>query len=331
MRVVIVALDGAQSLDVLGPVEVLQGASALAGPGGAYEVSVVAPSGGGTITLSNGLALSCGALPDPRRGAPIDTIIFAGGDGTRALSSEHPAVAWLRRAAPRARRVASVCTGALALAHAGLLDGRRATTHWAYCAALARAFPAVEVDPDPIYVRDGDIWTSAGVTAGMDLTLALVEDDLGSEVALEVARWLVLFLKRPGGQAQFSAGLAAQTAVREPLRELQAWMNDNLTADLSIAALAARACLSERQFARAWRAETGVTPAAYVEGLRVERARTLLEGGAAVDGAARGAGFGSAEVLRRVFHRRLGVGPAAYRERFCNNIDNEGQELVVSA
>jgi transcriptional regulator GlxA family with amidase domain len=329
MRVVIVAVEGAQSLDVLGPVEVLQGASALASARGreGYDVAVVAPGRAGTITLSNGLALSCAALPDPRRGAPIDTIIFAGGDGTRALSSDHPAVAWLRRAAPRARRVASVCTGALALAHAGLLDGRRATTHWAYCDALARGFPAVDVDPDPIYVRDGDVWTSAGVTAGMDLTLALVEDDLGAEVALEIARWLVLFLKRPGGQAQFSTGLAAQAAVREPLRALQAWMNDNLAGDLSVCALAARACLSERQFTRAWRAETGVTPAAYVERLRVERARTLLEGGASVDLAARGAGFGSAEVLRRAFHRRLGVGPSAYRERFSNN--NE-QELVVS-
>jgi transcriptional regulator GlxA family with amidase domain len=152
----------------------------------------------------------------------------------------------------------------------------------------------------------------------MDLALALVEEDLGSAVALEAARWLVLFLKRPGGQAQFSAGLAMQLAgtAREPLRDLQAWMADHLDADLSVGALAARACLSERHFTRAWRAETGLTPATYVEALRVERARTLLEDGAAVDAAARAAGFASAEVLRRVFHRRLGVGPAAYRERF---------------
>jgi transcriptional regulator GlxA family with amidase domain len=211
-----------------------------------------------------------------------------------------------------------VCTGALALARAGLLDGRRATTHWAWCAALAEAFPAVAVDPDPIYVRDGEIWTSAGVTAGMDMALAMVEEDLGTDVALTVARFLVVFLKRPGGQAQFSAGLAAQAAgaAREPLRELQGWMNDNLDADLSVGALAFRACLSERHFARAWRDETGQTPAASVEVLRVERARVLLEDGIAVDAVARACGFASAEVLRRVFHRRLGVAPSAYRERF---------------
>lgn len=312
-QVVVVAMDGAQSLDVLGPVEVLQGASAVVGGIGGYEVVVCGPDGG-SIALSNGLSLSCAKLPRSPRG--IDTIIVSGGEGTRALGPDHPVVLWLAAVAPHVRRVASVCTGALALAHAGLLDGRRATTHWAYCEALAAGFPEVRVEREPIYVRDEHVWTSAGVTAGMDLTLALVEDDVGPEVALTVARWLVLFLKRPGGQAQFSTGLAAQAAVRAPLRELQGWMNDNLNADLSVGALAARACLSERQFTRAWRAETGVSPGAYVEELRVERARALLEGGLSVAGAARGAGFGSPEVLRRVFHRRLGVAPGAYRERF---------------
>jgi transcriptional regulator GlxA family with amidase domain len=312
-RVVVVAVDGAQSLDVLGPVEVLQGASAVVGGIGGYEVVVCGPDGG-SIALSNGLSLSCAKLPRSPRG--IDTIIVSGGEGARAFGPDHPVVSWLARVAPHVRRVASVCTGALALAHAGLLDGRRATTHWAFCEALAAGFPEVRVEREPIYVRDEQVWTSAGVTAGMDLTLALVEDDLGPEVALTVARWLVLFLKRPGGQAQFSSGLAAQAAVRAPLRELQGWMNDNLNADLSVGALAARACLSERQFTRAWRAETGVAPGAYVEELRVERARALLEGGLSVAGAARGAGFGSPEVLRRVFHRRLGVAPGAYRERF---------------
>ncbi|HET6509758.1 MAG TPA: DJ-1/PfpI family protein [Baekduia sp.] len=321
MRVVVLALPNAQSLDVVGPLEVFDTAArVVAARGGErpYEVAIVAP-GGGFVRSSSGLALGADPLP---RGA-VDTIVVAGGAGVRHAGGDDPGIAWLRRAAPRARRVTSVCTGAFALAAAGLLDGRSATTHWAYRAALARDFPAVRVDPDdPIYVRDGGVWTSAGVTAGMDLALALVEDDLGSEVALEVARWLVVFLKRPGGQAQFSAGLAAQTAVaaaaagREPLRELGAWMNDHLSADLSVGALAARACLSERQFTRAWRAETGQTPAAYVETLRVERARALLEDGVAVDTAARESGFASAEVLRRVFHRRLGVAPSAYRERF---------------
>jgi transcriptional regulator GlxA family with amidase domain len=318
MRVVVLALESSQSLDVLGPVEVFAGATAIAAARGlasGYEVEVVTPGGGG-VALSAGLTLSASDLPSPR--SEIHTILVAGGEGARFAAAGDPAIAWLRAAAPRAARVASVCTGAFALATAGLLDGRRATTHWAWCRALARDHPAVAVDPEPIYVRDGDVWTSAGVTAGMDLALALVEEDLGSAVALEAARWLVLFLKRPGGQAQFSAGLAMQLAgaTREPLRDLQAWMADHLDADLSVGALAVRACLSERHFTRAWRAETGLTPAAYVEALRVERARTLLEDGAAVDAAARAAGFASAEVLRRVFHRRLGVGPAAYRDRF---------------
>jgi transcriptional regulator GlxA family with amidase domain len=318
VRVVVLALPAAQSLDVVGPVEVFDAAAQLVMSRGAarpYEVSVVAPAAG-LVELSNGLTLGAGALPGPR--AAIDTIVVAGGAGARFCGPGDPAVTWLARAAPRARRVASVCTGAFALGRAGLLDGRRATTHWAWCAALAEAFPAVAVDPDPIYVRDGEVWTSAGVTAGMDMALAMVEEDLGTDVALTVARFLVVFLKRPGGQAQFSAGLAAQAAgaAREPLRELQAWMNDNLDADLSVGALASRACLSERHFARAWRAETGQTPAASVEVLRVERARALLEDGLAVDVVARTCGFASAEVLRRVFHRRLGVAPSAYRERF---------------
>jgi transcriptional regulator GlxA family with amidase domain len=316
VRIVVLALPSSQSLDVTGPVEVFDAASKVAGGAPAYEISVVAP-GGGELTTSSGLRLLVDPLPGAR--AALDTILVAGGEGARRLGPDDEAVAWLRRAAPRARRVGSVCTGAFALAAAGLLDGRRCTTHWAHCAGLARKFPAAEVDPDPIYVRDGDVWTSAGVTAGMDLALALVEEDLGPEVALEVARWLVVFLKRPGGQAQFSAGLAAQASaasVREPLRELQGWMADNLAADLSVGALAARACLSERHFARAWRAETGQTPAASVETLRVERARALLEDGTAVDAVARACGFASAEVLRRVFHRRLGVAPSAYRERF---------------
>lgn len=323
MRVAVLALPDTQSLDVTGPVEVFDAAArvlATRGGGGGpspYEVSVVAP-GGGVVRTSSGLRLIADPLP---RGA-VDTVVVAGGSGARHVAGDDPAIAWLRRAAPRARRVTSVCTGAFALATAGLLDGRRCTTHWAYRTALARGFAELAVAPDdPIYVRDGDVWTSAGVTAGMDLALALVEDDHGADVALEVARWLVVFLKRPGGQAQFSAGLAAQTAVaaassREPLRALGAWMSDHLSADLSVGALAARACLSERQFTRAWRAETGQTPAAFVEALRVERARALLEDGVAVEVVARECGFASAEVLRRVFHRRLGVAPSAYRERF---------------
>jgi transcriptional regulator GlxA family with amidase domain len=324
MRIVVLALEDTQSLDVVGPVEVFDAASRLgAGDAPSYDIEVVTP-GGGTVALSNGLRLSAGPLPSPRRS--LDTVLVAGGAGARHAAADDEAIAWLRAVAPRARRVASVCTGAFALATAGLLEGRRATTHWAWCEALA-AEHGVEVDADPIFVHDPgppsapgtgerSVWTSAGVTAGMDLALAMVEEDLGRDVALEVARWLVLFLKRPGGQSQFSAGLAAQAAARQPLRELQAWIAGHLGEDLSVPALARRASFSERHFARAFRAEVGMTPAAYVEGLRVERARALLQDGASVEAAARAAGFAGAEVLRRAFHRRLGVGPSAYRERF---------------
>ncbi len=211
----------------------------------------------------------------------------------------------------------SVCTGAALLAAAGLLDGRRATTHWAYSDRLARDHPAVEVDPDPIYVRDGHVATSAGVTAGIDLALALVEEDLGREVALTVARHLVVFLRRPGNQAQFSAQLAAQTARREPLREIQRYVTEHPSADLSVEALAARAALSPRHFARAFHAETGTTPGRYVDRVRLEHARRLLEDtGDSVEEISRTCGYGSPEAMRRAFVRTLGSSPAEYRRRF---------------
>jgi transcriptional regulator GlxA family with amidase domain len=313
LRVVIVAFPGVQTLDVHGPAEVFSTASALNG-GDGYAVEVVAPESGPVPTSSVTLH------PDRTLGecrGRIDTLLVAGGTGVSAAVEDERLVGWLRAAARRSRRVTSVCTGAFLLARAGLLDGRRATTHWASCEALARRHPAVQVDPDPIFVRDGNVITSAGVTAGMDLALALVEEDLGREIALEAARWLVLFVKRPGGQAQFSAQLAAQVAEREPLRELQTWIPDNLAADLSVPALAARACMSERNFARTFRNETGMTPAAYVETARVESARIALEtGGLPIEAVARRSGFGTVETMRRAFRRRLGVSPGSYRERF---------------
>jgi transcriptional regulator GlxA family with amidase domain len=279
-----------------------------------YAIELVA-SGGEAITTTAGLRL----LPRPlssARGA-IDTLIVAGGSGTEAAVQDERLIAWLRGAAGRSRRVGSVCTGAFLLAEAGLLEGRRATTHWASCALLARRYPDVEIDPDPIFVRDGDVWTSAGVTAGIDLSLALVEEDAGAEAARDVARWLVLFLRRPGGQAQFSAQRSRQAAQRDPLRELQAWLPDHLDEDLSVGALADRACMSPRNFARAFQKETSTTPAAYVAELRLERARAELEAGElAVDQVARRCGFGTAETMRRAFHRRLRVGPSEYRARF---------------
>ncbi|UUY04389.1 GlxA family transcriptional regulator [Svornostia abyssi] len=312
-RVVVVTPDQVQPLDAIGPVEVFHTASLVRGRTPAYAIEVVTP-GGGVVTTRSGLRLLADPLPQDT--TTIDTLLIAGGEGTRAAARDDDLLAWVRTVAATARRTTSVCTGSFVLAATGLLDGRRATTHWMWCDLLQRSFPAVAVEPDPIYVRDGKLWTSAGVTAGMDLALALVEDDLGPEIALEVARRLVVFVKRPGGQAQFSAGLAAQAARRDPLRELQAWLVDHLDEDLSVAALAQRACLSERQFTRVFKAETGMTPATYVEALRVERARLLLHDGATVDEAARATGFRSAEVLRRAFHRRIGVAPSAYRERF---------------
>jgi transcriptional regulator GlxA family with amidase domain len=311
-RVVIVAFPGVQTLDVTGPAEVLRAATKLHPPG--YEVTVAAPEEGplrtSTVTLAPDLPLRACRFP-------LDTLIVAGGTGARRAEEDEALIAWLRKAAKRSRRVTSVCTGAFLLARAGLLDGRRATTHWASCADLAARYPAVAVEADPIFVRDGNVATSAGVTAGMDLALALVEEDLGRDVALEAARWLVLFLKRPGGQAQFSAQLAAQTAERPSLRDLQAWIPDHLDEDLSVPALARRSAMSERNFARAFRRETGMTPAAYVEYARVESARIALETGALpVENVAAQSGFGTVETMRRAFRRRVGVSPADYRARF---------------
>jgi transcriptional regulator GlxA family with amidase domain len=211
----------------------------------------------------------------------------------------------------------SVCTGAFLLAEAGLLAGRRATTHWAYCEALARRFPDVEVVPDPIHVRDGHIATSAGVTAGIDLALALVEEDLGRDAALLIARHLVVFLRRPGNQAQFSAQLAAQVAARQPLREVQRWIVEHPEADLSVEALAGRSALSPRHFARAFAAEVGVTPGRYVEGVRLEAARRLLEDtDDGIEEIARSCGYGTPEAMRRAFVRTLAAPPTEYRRRF---------------
>jgi transcriptional regulator GlxA family with amidase domain len=313
-RVVILAFPGVQPLDVSGPAEVFSGASLLAP--GAYTVEVVAGEHEPILARGSGYGIVPASTTAACRG-PIDTLVVAGGFGVDDVLGDASLVDWVRAAASRSRRIASVCSGAFLLAAAGLLDGRRATTHWASCDELQRRYPEVDVDPKPIFVRDGDVWTSAGVTAGIDLALALVEDDLGAEVPREVARWLVVFLQRPGGQAQFSSHLASAPASRAPLRELQAWMADNLEEDLHVEALASRVAMSPRNFARAFRRETGLTPAAYVEALRVEGARQRLERGSEpVDLVADRAGFGTPETMRRAFARRVGVAPAEYRARF---------------
>ncbi|MFE2032168.1 GlxA family transcriptional regulator [Streptomyces scopuliridis] len=310
--VLVVLFDDVQSLDVTGPVEVFNGAGLATGDRGAYRIRT-ASLDGAPVRTSSGLTLvpdlALTDAPDPH------TLVVPGGSGTRG--PDPLLIAWLRERAPRAGRLVSICTGALLLAAAGLLDGRRATTHWIAADLLATHYPAVEVDPDPIYIRDGEIATSAGVTSGIDLALALVEEDLGREVALTVARHLVVFLRRPGNQAQFSAQLAAQTAQREPLRDVQSWISDHPGGDLSVESLAARARLSPRHFARAFRAETGMTPGRYVERVRVEHARRLLEESAdGVEEISRVCGYGTPEAMRRAFIRALGTAPAEYRRRF---------------
>ncbi|MFF2995272.1 GlxA family transcriptional regulator [Streptomyces sp. NPDC057950] len=311
MRTVLFVLfDAVQSLDVTGPAEVFAGAEISRA--GSYRVRT-ASLDGAPVRTSSGLTLvPDGTLAEAR--AP-HTLLVPGGQGTR--QPDPRLTEWLRAHGPGADRLVSVCTGALLLARAGLLDGRRATTHWAYCDRLARDHPAVQVDPDPIYVRDGRVSTSAGVTSGIDLALALVEEDLGRETALTVARHLVVFLRRPGNQAQFSAQLAAQTARREPLREVQQWITEHPGEDLCVESLAARARLSPRHFARAFQSETGVTPGRYVDRVRLEHARRLLEDTA--DGVAeisRACGYGTPEAMRRAFLRALGAAPAEYRRRF---------------
>ncbi len=324
-RVLVLAMSPAQLLDIAGPAEVLAQAGRLhAIEHGAalscrspmlYEVALHIV--GGTAT-SAGLALASTISERALlTGPPIDTLIVVGGEGARRHATEPTLQRLVRHLSPRARRVVGVCTGTFILAAAGLLKGRSVTTHWRWCAELARRHPDMTVQPDPIYVRDGRIWTSAGITAGMDLALALVEEDHGHTLALAVARELVLFLRRPGDQKQFSTVLSAQTGPAARLGDLVAWIEENLNHSLPIDVLAARACLSPRQFARVVQEETGTTPARLVERLRVEAARRRLEQGRArLAAVAASCGFRTEETMRRSFLRQVGVAPGEYRDRF---------------
>ncbi len=326
-RVVIVAFEAAQLLDIAGPLQTFATACELAaGRGDAadqrrwpYDIALVSRAGGPVRTTS-GLVVETQPFSAVAR-QPIDTMIAVGGRGVQVAARDARVVRWLTRAAARARRVCSVCTGAFLLAETGLLAGRRATTHWEFCARLKERHPDIRVEADPIYIRDGRIWTSAGITAGIDLALALVEDDLGRQVALRVARHLVVFLKRPGGQAQFSEPLKAQAATVGPddqFTALHAWMAGNLAGDLSVDRLAARAGMSPRHFARLYAARHGTTPAKAVEVLRVEAARRALEETAVpIKRVAAICGFGDEERMRRSFLRRLGSNPLDYRRRFA--------------
>ncbi|HUB10866.1 MAG TPA: GlxA family transcriptional regulator [Acetobacteraceae bacterium] len=305
-----------QLLDVTGPVQVFASANvqvADAGGTAPYSLNVVS-QGGAIVTASAGVTLTAGPLTQP--GDALDTLLVAGGEGAEAAAEDPVLVDWVRQRATKARRVVSVCTGAFLLAAAGVLDGRRAATHWMYCAKLAQRFPAVRVETDPIFVRDGTVWTSAGVTAGIDLALALVEEDLGGSVALAVARYLVVFLKRPGGQAQFSAALALQAA-DDKFGALHDWINGHLASDLSLSVLADQAGMSERSFSRHYAEATGQTPARAIERLRVEAARRLLlETRLPVKRISQRCGFGAEETMRRSFLRLLSVTPQECRDRF---------------
>jgi transcriptional regulator GlxA family with amidase domain len=317
--ILVLAFPGAQLLDVSGPLQVFASANELAeerGQAKPYAPRVVAADAGPLVT-SSGVALMADSLRSAATKS-ADTLIVAGGKGVHAAAREPRLVRWVRQQAAKSRRVASVCTGAFLLAEAGLLDGRRVVTHWTRCQELAARYPNLRVDADPIFIREGAVWTSAGVTAGIDLALALVEEDLGRTAALDVARELVVFLKRPGGQAQFSSMLSMQKA-SDRFGELHAWIAEHLRADLSVPALAERVRMSERSFMRHYRAEVGRTPARTVEQFRLEAAQRLLsETSWPVKRIAARCGFGAEETMRRSFIRVLGVTPQAYRERFTS-------------
>ncbi|WP_235035528.1 GlxA family transcriptional regulator [Roseomonas sp. 18066] len=303
---------GVMLLDVAGPAEVFAAASRLAG-GDAYRLHFVA-AGGGMVVTELGPSLSAEPWETLPEGA-LDTLLLPGGAGAREAAADPALLDAVRRAAARSRRLASVCLGAFILGAAGLLEGRRATTHWRWCAALQDAHPEVAVQEGPIFVQDGRVWTSAGVTTGIDLALAMVEQDLGHALALQVAQGLVVFLKRPGGQAQLSATLSAQAASHDAdFAALLGWMSEHLSADLRVEALAARAGLSPRSFARAFLSRTGQTPARAVERLRLEAAQRLLQEGRLPLGAiAHHCGFGDDERMRRAFQRRTGRAPGRWR------------------
>jgi transcriptional regulator GlxA family with amidase domain len=316
-RVVIVGFPGIQPLDAVGPFEVFSGANRAAralGRAGRYDV-MLASTGGQPIRSESGLALCTDPLPGPE--VRIDTLVLPGGGGTRAERYDAAMLSFIRAAAPRARRVATVCTGTFLAAEAGILDGRRVTTHWAAADQLRADYPALTVDPDPIYIKDGKFWTSAGVTAGIDLALALVQEDLGTEVAQSVARWLVMFLHRPGGQTQFASPVWVPRAERSAVRAVQTLIEAAPAGDHRLPNLAAAAGMSLRHFARVFTAEVGETPGRFVERVRMEAARHDLETTSdALDVIAARCGFGTAETLRRTFQRRLNVAPDAYRRRF---------------
>lgn len=317
---VVVGFQGVQALDLVGPFDVFTAATAvLAGLGRAddgYDVAL-ASVGGRPVSSGTGLDMVAKPLPDPSEA--VDTVVLPGGFGTGTASAEPTLIGWIEAVAPNARRVVSVCNGALLAAAAGLLDGCVATTHWAFANQLAADYPAVTVDPEPIFVRSSEkVWTAAGVTSGIDLALALVEDDYGTDVAQTVARWLVMYLRRPGGQTQFAAPVWMPRAKRSPIREVQELIEAKPGGPHSIAELARRASMSPRHFTRVFTDQVGEAPGAYVERVRTEAARRQLEEtDDTVTVIAARCGFGTAETMRRNFIRRVGISPDRYRKAFA--------------
>ncbi|WP_380282685.1 GlxA family transcriptional regulator [Kitasatospora purpeofusca] len=309
-RVGFLVFDAVTLLDVSGPLEVFHQAGRLGHP---YRSVLVSPRGG-TVTASNGAALA--ATVAPQDAGPLDTLVIAGADHLAAEGPDEGLLAAAKALVGEERRVASVCTGAFVLAALGLLDGRRATTHWRHAAALARRHPRVRVEPDALHVRDGRFHTSAGISAGIDLALALVEHDHGADAARGIARELVVFVQRPGGQSQFSTALATPPVRGGLLRTLTEAVLADPAADHSLPAMAATAAVSTRHLTRLFRTELDTTPARWVERVRLDRARQLLLDGHGVTAAARHSGLGSDETMRRAFARHLGTTPTDYRRRF---------------
>jgi transcriptional regulator GlxA family with amidase domain len=321
-RVVMVAMPCAEVMEIGGTLDVFYAANVLLAEAGStdpgYAIEVVSPVP--MIRSWPGLSIKAERSYHDIRG-PIDTLIITGTDTADEATEDAQLVAWLAREAPNTRRLVGLCTGTFLLAAAGLLDGRRATSHWLFVDDLTRRFPTVHVERDPIYIRDGAIHTGVGASAGLDLALALVEEDVGRRIALGVAKREVFFLKRPGGQAQFSVQLSAQIAERDPLRDLQVWIADHLDADLSVTALASRVAMSPRNFCRVFVREVGMTPGRFVERVRIEGARRLLEDSArSVPEVAVACGFGTAESMRLAFRRAVGVSPQTYRSRFYSTV-----------
>jgi transcriptional regulator GlxA family with amidase domain len=308
-RVVITGAPPVQALDVTGPFEVFSSV-----PG--YKVELGNPEGDSVWRAHPGLGLA-DAKPLYELEGPIDTLVIAGGPGSARGVYDERFLEWIREAAQRSRRIASICTGTFLLAAAGLLDGKQAVTHWKFCDRLAREFPAINVQRDPIYLRDGSVYTSAGITAGIDLSLAMVEEDHGHEAALAVARQLVMFLVRPGGQSQYSHMLSRQAISSKPLRELQVWMLENLREDLTVERLAERMGMSARHFTRVCLNETRMSPGQFVDRLRVEAAQQMIDSSSiGLKEIADACGFKTADAMRRTFLRVIGVSPSTYSSRF---------------